>query len=277
MNDYDEARVDQAPADEPRYVQPGDDAEAMWSDVPELEPPIEESGAEHVSELWRGAWMVKWAVNLFVVVVLVSILVGAVAGATAASGGRGGAGGAPMILVLQIATNILTVAALVLGLMGWWKLSRPDPVLGSEAQAEGMRKFARIAIGFYAAVATVQAAASVALLATGGGGGSSGGTAAVSALGTLVLAFMLATLVALALHFVSAMLYVRRLAPRIGDRYVYDRALTLSWLNPLLSTFGLVLLGLGPLIALVLYYKLIARVGRSLRDASEIAAGAEPA
>ncbi|MEM9065754.1 MAG: hypothetical protein AAGB51_09730 [Planctomycetota bacterium] len=67
----------------------------------------------------------------------------------------------------------------------------------------------------------------------------------------------LMALVALAVTFFGQVLYVRRLAPRVSNRRIYKLAKQRLWQVPLLSTVGIVLLGLGPLIALVLYWNLL--------------------
>ena len=61
------------------------------------------------------------------------------------------------------------------------------------------------------------------------------------------------------------MLYLRWLAPRLPDDEVDAWARRLMWLGPLLVTVG-ALIVVGPLIAMVLYWNLLDRVRRNLKQ-----------
>ena len=61
------------------------------------------------------------------------------------------------------------------------------------------------------------------------------------------------------------MLYLRWLAPRLPDDEVDAKARRLMWLGPLLVTVG-ALIVVGPLIAMVLYWNLLDRVRRNLKQ-----------
>ena len=67
----------------------------------------------------------------------------------------------------------------------------------------------------------------------------------------------LLSLVAWVAQFFAAMLYVRWLARRVPDQKLHNRAKRFMWLGPLLQTVGLLLIGLGPLIALVMYWNML--------------------
>ncbi len=68
-----------------------------------------------------------------------------------------------------------------------------------------------------------------------------------------------------AVQFFAAMLYLRWLAPRLPDDEVDAWARRLMWLGPLLVTVG-ALIVVGPLIAMVLYWNLLDRVRRNLKQ-----------
>ena len=68
----------------------------------------------------------------------------------------------------------------------------------------------------------------------------------------LLVAATIGSTLAFIVGFFAKMLYIRWLAPRLPSVRVFKRAKTLMWLGPVLYTFGLLLIGLGPLIALVL-------------------------
>jgi hypothetical protein len=75
----------------------------------------------------------------------------------------------------------------------------------------------------------------------------------------------LLSLGASATSYFASMLYVRWLAPRIPNVNAYKRSRKMMWAGPLLMTVGLLLLGLGPLIALVLYYNLFEWIRKDLK------------
>ena len=79
----------------------------------------------------------------------------------------------------------------------------------------------------------------------------------MTAIVVLSMALGLASLIAWVAQFFAAMLYVRWLARRVPDQKLHNRAKRFMWLGPLLQTVGLLLLGLGPLIALVMYWNML--------------------
>ena len=75
----------------------------------------------------------------------------------------------------------------------------------------------------------------------------------------------------LGIWFFSAMLYIRWLAPRIPNRRVDDRARLMMWLGPVLCTVGALACGLGPLIALILFYNLLDWMRQDIRRLRAVA------
>ncbi len=65
------------------------------------------------------------------------------------------------------------------------------------------------------------------------------------------------------------MMYLQGLALRIPDRVVYDRARRYTWLLPLVYVLLFLCMGLGALIALVMYVNLIDRVRKDLKKVLE--------
>lgn len=76
------------------------------------------------------------------------------------------------------------------------------------------------------------------------------------------------TLVALALfavQFFAKMEYLQDLARRLPSRKLEQTSRKYVWLLPVLAVPGVLLIGLGPLIALVLYYNLLNEFRKNLR------------
>ena len=87
----------------------------------------------------------------------------------------------------------------------------------------------------------------------------------------MVLLGVVSLLITIA-YYIFQMLYIRWMATLLSNRKVYDRAKRLLWLGPLLMTVGLLLIGLGPIIALVLYWNMLDWIRKDLK-----AIRAEPA
>mgnify|MGYP003387908006 FL=1 len=66
-------------------------------------------------------------------------------------------------------------------------------------------------------------------------------------------------------QFFAMMRYIRTMAERIPDAYLVTRSKRYMWLLPLLQTVGLLLVGLGPLFALVMYWNLLDRLRKHLK------------
>jgi hypothetical protein len=76
----------------------------------------------------------------------------------------------------------------------------------------------------------------------------------------------LLSMIAWAVQFFAMMLYTRWLGSRVPDQWIIKRTKTYMWLLPLLTTVGVVLVGLGPIIALVLYWNLLDRMRKHLKS-----------
>ncbi len=61
------------------------------------------------------------------------------------------------------------------------------------------------------------------------------------------------------------MLYVRRRACRAPDRKLHDKADGFRWPRPLRCTAGSVVLMLGPLVALVMYWGMLEQLGKHIK------------
>jgi hypothetical protein len=91
------------------------------------------------------------------------------------------------------------------------------------------------------------------------------GSQAVGGIGVMALAMNLVALVASVAQFFAAMLYIKWLATRLPSPRAEKRAKLMLWLGPVLYTGGLLLVGLGPLIALIMYYNLLEWVRKDLK------------
>ncbi len=138
-------------------------------------------------------------------------------------------------------------------LVGWWMFSAPDPAFIGIEQGTTARRVVRTAL-------VLEIAITSALVANGALTAPT--TTAVST--TIVVLSVVAAVTSI-VRFFAAMMYLRWMAPRIPSVEIDGRARQLMWLGPLLMTFGILLCGLGPLVAVVLYWLLINWVRMALK------------
>ncbi|UYV12970.1 MAG: hypothetical protein NCW75_01485 [Phycisphaera sp.] len=215
--------------------------------------------AEYLAKLHRGATIVVVTILVMVVFAVLSFGVGMYFAASSASGT------APALL-----EGVLGLGGLALGLVllyGWWLLSTPMPMHES-TRMDTARRWVR---GLLIASAALTAAQFVVGLALGASSptvpAGSAGSAGMGAVGILVVAGLLSTLVGVA-GYVVQMLYVAWLGQRIPDQDIHRRGKRNAWLVPLLATVGMIII-IGPLIALVLYWNLVDALRKQLKHLRE--------
>ena len=232
---------------------------------PECATPIERSlkgtwlryaGDDYLRTLHRG-----------VVVILVATLIGAamfvanialvIAVSIAASGGSAAA--QRIIGLLPVVLPFVEPAVSLLGLVGWWMLTRPDPAFTGVDQGQTPRRLVRVAVAVQAVITLINlplallvhfpgaiAPTSPVVLASGVGG--------VAAFGAWLL------------QFFASMLYLRWLARRIPNGKIVERAGMYMWLLPVIFLLGAACFLIGPLIAIILYALLLNDLRLDLRS-----------
>jgi hypothetical protein len=217
------------------------------------------SSAEYVASLHRGVVLVQAGIIAQVVLVILGIVGAAV---------MSGPGFKMDPSLLKAANAAAQVAIAAAGVVGWWLLSSPDPAYVGAENGATARKVVRVTVAISAVAALlplIAGQANVVAVLRG---------SALTAAMTLALAVMAANMVAMVVWFFAAMRYLRWMAPRLPDARVDQRAKLLMWLNPVLIVLLWVVCGLGPLIALILYYNLLEWVRKDLKAVrSEQAAG----
>lgn len=191
-----------------------------------------------------GLNLILWGIMLMVVLTLASIPLALLAG----TGGR---------LVAQ------ALSALNSGLMiyGYWRYTEPDLGYTGLEAPHSARQVARIAISIHAAAKV----ADLVLLAAANVRSSIGGLGGnpLEFFGFLVY---LTGMIAWGVQFFAILRHTRWIAGRVPDQFIVKQCRSYIWGLPVLSTFGLVLVGLGPLIAMVLYWNLMDRLRKHIRS-----------
>lgn len=164
------------------------------------------------------------------------------------------------------AFGLLLSAGLV---WGWWLLSTPMPALSEKPWVDRARRWVRFVLILNIPIVIGQTITTLLI---------SAGNTSDAVYYTQMGLGAVSTLVWLGTYVVHA-IYLAWLAKRIPDAAMHKRARLLMWLCPVLSTVGLILIGLGPLIALVLYWNLIDRFRKAFKRlrAEQQALSAAPA
>lgn len=199
---------------------------------------LQHSSLRYVQSLRRGAWLVLAVIIVQILAVVGMLVVTVVAAA-------GGAGVGMLSNVELIAQGVATLLELI-SLYGWWLLSELDPAYAGRDQGTTARKVIRWALVIGAIYNAFE------LLFYFIPGAQTDPTMVLIGASIGVVA-----MIVWAVQFFASMLYIRWLAPRLPNQKVYARAKVLMWLGPLLVTVGTLCVGLGPLIALVMYWNMI--------------------
>jgi len=157
--------------------------------------------------------------------------------------------------------EFLMTAVGFLSAYGWWQFSSPDPASRVGMKGERARQLVRVLTLVGVGISVV--ALILGLLLPGHASQGQGGGLALI---LVQLGLGLFAIAAMATVYFAQMYYIRWLSPRLPNQWVFDRAKLLMWLGPLLYTVGAFCLMIGPLVALALYWNLLDRVRKDLKQ-----------
>jgi len=225
---------------------------------------FEHSDEAYVRKLYLGAKLVIASILFMVILMIVSFgfqMFVAFGSLSQAAGTRG-----------EFVATALGVLASFIGAFGWWSLSEPNP--RSMVANDGMnaRMLVRImvvtnvVIGIVSQLLVLYLNSQISQMQ--GNSTAQPGTVSNGLVisGLLILVVSLTSIVTFAVAFFSQMRYLQWVGPRLPNPWVTDRAKLMMWLGPLLFTVGALCIGLGPLVALILYYNLITKIRADLKQ-----------
>lgn len=218
---------------------------------------LRDAGFVYVESLRSGATLIlvsliaSFAIQLLGVLFGIGIAIFAMTSAAAGGGGTGTPSPMGWLTGFQLLIGLFGIAFSIVGLVGWWKLSMPDPRHGPTQQGTA-RQVVRVAV----LVATATSLLSVVMQPFFGGVGT---TMLGTGLMIATIGIGIMSVVAGATMFFAAMFYIKGLAVRVPDLTLEARAKTFVWLLPVIYILGSCVV-IGPMIALVMYAWLINRV-----------------
>lgn len=217
---------------------------------------LRHSSPAYLALLHRGVFLI-----LTGIIAQLSLIVGAlfIGFALSVGGGAVGTLQAVMTLFSLIATGVIA--------WGWFLFSAPDPAFAGRLDGSRARVVVRVAVVANAGVTLVTTVVQFALPVTGVAPGAAAPAITTATVVLFLLSFV--GFVAWAVSFFAAMLYLRWLCPRIPNWRAYRRAKVMMWLGPLLFTVGSLCIGLGPLVAVILYWNMLEWVRRDLKRIRE--------
>ena len=159
-------------------------------------------------------------------------------------------------LLTTIGQTVVTLGTL----WGYWMFTTPDPASSQTDDDRSARQVARTCVIIGAATTAVSLLATTASLFGRPAGSTNSAQAFDTAMGFLSFCTNFAAFIAWIVQLVAILRYTRLMARRIPDAVIERRTKTYLWRLPLLCTVGLLLCGLGPLIAVTLYCLLLNRL-----------------
>ena len=211
---------------------------------------LQYSSPAYLASLHRGVFLIQAAI--IAQILMIVLLVFAAIALAAATGSE------PAWLEPLFACIGLGVAAV--SLYGWWLFSAADPAFTGVHIGATARRVLRTVVIIEAAFAVVEL-----MLPLYGLSLRTATNPNPAPVELFTVLTSVGNMVLLAAWFFSAMAYIRWLAPRIPNRQAVDRAKLMMWLGPVLCTVGWLACGLGPLIALVMFYNMLEWVRQDIR------------
>ena len=206
------------------------------------------SPPEHVATLHRGVVVVLTTVIL---ALLMGFAFGFIGGFRAVNGGT-------VSTELQLVGASIGIVLSLATVYGWWLLTTLEASGVATTRTEKWGDIVRVLVTIsvvFAVIALVSAIIEH--------------TSTTQSMGAILsyldIANTVGSLVFAIVVWIAQMLFIRDVALRLPNEQVVRRAKLLAWLGPVLNTFGLLLLGLGPLIALVMYWNMLDKVRKDLK------------
>ena len=226
----------------------------------------------------------SWVLNGILLWLVVAIVAAVASGVTQAglmpTGPNPAVAFPPSYIWVQAGGTVASLLATFVILWGFWLFTTPDPRNAAGRLDPASRKVLRVATVVHAVVAVINSIAGVVAvvgmvqmlnqMSQQGGSGTAPHPSTTVFGGAFFVASIVGGLAGVGIYaaigtaFFSSMLYVRRLAVRIPDMKIHRLAKSRMIACPIWGTVGILIL-VGPLIALVLYWNLLNMLSKQLK------------
>lgn len=196
----------------------------------------------------------KLVTVLILVYIVTSVTAGIAAGAMSATMNSTTLYG---VVVVGSTINNAILLAIV---YGWHKVATPISEIPNQLDERGRRSFLNVMSWIFAA-----ATALTLILNLIPRNYTPTTNPSFSAIDIIAGLLGLATLVIMVIYFVAQVRYIGWIAKLVRNRKMERRAKHLVWSGPLMSILGFIILFIGPLIALILYWNMIEYTRRDLK------------
>lgn len=212
--------------------------------------------AEYLQTLHRGVIAILASIIFNLLAICVSVFAGAAAGFMSGTGANRTGNATAVETTIAAFAVFASIVQTAIGTAGWWWFTEPDLGVGIKDKAEQTRKLVRIcAVASGASGILSSAARLITVILSQSTGGNAPSNPALSELFAILLGLaVLAGSIAWIVLFFASMNYMSWLYTRVPDHILRDRSLKYRWVLPLWFIPGFLVCGLGPLIALILYY-----------------------
>jgi hypothetical protein len=210
------------------------------------------SSPEYTEKLHKGVFLIQATIVASIIMVVVAVVINLLSSTNIAGASAVGA-----------VTQIPSFALGIVLLYGWWRLSEPDPEYIGNDTRERVSGFVRISVIIRVVIAV--AALPFALLAPPFFMSASSGSFTLTTTDYIWIAAGLVNIVVMIGWFIATTLYIKWLGVRLANARLVNRAKNFLWLGPLLMTVGMLVI-IGPLIALVLYWRMLDWIRKDLKN-----------
>lgn len=166
-------------------------------------------------------------------------------------------GAASSSLAAMVVVQSLVLVVSVVIMLGYWKFTTPDPGQVAMEATNSARAIIRIVVPIQAGFALLHVGYTLV---------AHGATPGFGMLQIAGILLMLGAFVLQAIQFFGVMRYTRWLATRVPDFFIVRRTKAYMWLLPVIYVFGAIVLFLGPLFALIMYWNLLDRLRKHVKS-----------
>lgn len=215
------------------------------------EPTLAAATPEYLASLARGLRLILAGLVALVVITVVGMfLFPAVVGLGGVPGGGNPAAVMGTLQIVHVISSVVNLAVALVLAAGYVLYTAPDPREVAHETTTTARRVVRAAVAAQVVIAVVTLPLQ-GMVVTGAAG---------PAMVLLVAGVGLLGSVAWAAQYFATLRYTRWLATRVPDDWILRRTKVYMWLLPVLVTVGSIACGLGPVVALVLYWNLLHRL-----------------